>query len=67
MEGDKELLCIINKSWKSSSCPALWKVGETVHILKKEKDVEKVTSYRPITLTSCVAKLMEQMIKERLQ
>ena len=40
-QADKELLCIINKSWKSSSCPALWKVGEIVPILKTYKNAEK--------------------------
>ena len=35
-------------------------------ILKKGKDKTKAESYRPISLTSCLGKLMESMVNARL-
>ena len=37
-----------------------------IHILKKGKDKSKAESYQPISLTSCVEKLMERLISTRL-
>ena len=63
--GKEKLLIIYNKSWKTSEIPSIWRLGQIVPILKK-KDPEDLGSYRPIALTSCVIKLFERMIKERL-
>ena len=37
-----------------------------IPILKRAKDKSKAESYRPISLTSCVGKLMERLINKRL-
>ena len=37
-----------------------------IPILKRGKDKSKAESYRPISLTSCVGKLMERLINTRL-
>ena len=37
-----------------------------IPILKRGKDKSKAESYRPISLTSCVGKLMEHLINTRL-
>ena len=38
-----------------------------IPILKKEKDLKQASSYRPISLTSCVVKTMERIVNERLR
>ncbi|KAK7114239.1 hypothetical protein V1264_000328 [Littorina saxatilis] len=38
-----------------------------IPILKKGKDPKKATSYRPISLTSCVVKTLERIVNERLR
>ena len=46
--------------------PEVWKEATILPIHKKGKDKGKATSYRPISLTSCVGKLMERLINNRL-
>ena len=60
------LLHIINKSWETGSLPKIWKTANITPILKKDKPKSKVSSYRPISLTSCICKLVERMINRRL-
>ena len=38
-----------------------------IPILKKGKDPKQASSYRPISLTSCVGKTMERIVNERRQ
>ena len=67
--GDKakcKLLNIFNNSWKSGKIPQIWKKASMVPIYKKGKDKKQASSYRPISLTSSVGKLMERMINARL-
>lgn len=61
-----QLLKIFNNSWKTGHVPQIWREADMVPIHKKGKDRAKVDSYRPISLTSCVGKLMERMINTRL-
>ncbi len=60
------LLKLYNHIWKESHIPTQWKTGIIVPILKNGKDKKLAASYRPITLTSAVCKLMERMIANRL-
>jgi len=46
--------------------PHSWKEGLVLPILKPGKDPASVQSYRPITLLSCMAKLMERLVARRL-
>ena len=49
-----------NYSWKEGIVPQKWREALMVPIYKKGKERSKTTSYRPISLTSCVGKLMEK-------
>ncbi|KAF0297157.1 putative RNA-directed DNA polymerase from transposon BS [Amphibalanus amphitrite] len=60
------LLHVINKSWSSAEVPSVWRRAIIIPIPKVGKDPQEVTSYRPISLTSHVAKLMERMVAARL-
>ena len=60
------LLGIINESWSYGRCPASWREAVIVPLLKKGKPASKVDSFRPVSLTSCIAKTMERMVASRL-
>ena len=62
----KTLLKVINESWRTSTVPAMWKKAQIVPIHKKGKDKQDPKSYRPISLLSCLGKLMERMVNKRL-
>ena len=66
MKAKKILLDIFNKSWQAGTVPQCWREAIMVPIHKKGKDRRKVDSYRPISLTSCVGKLMERLVNTRL-
>lgn len=63
---NKFLLKIINKIWDTGIHPKSWKTATIIPVAKPDKDPHQATSYRPISLTSCVCKLMEKMINTRL-
>lgn len=60
-------LDILNLLWSSSIIPKEWKTESFVPILKAGKDKNSPDSYRPVTLTSCVGKIFEQLLKQRLE
>ena len=60
------LLSLINLSWKKGEVPRNWKLAEIIPILKPRKDKLDPQSYRPISLTSAICKIMETMIAKRL-
>ena len=60
------ILEIFNLYWEKGECPQAWRSATIVPIIKKGKDPASVGSYRPISLTSCVGKLFEKMVKLRL-
>ena len=62
----KELLFILNASWTTGWCPQAWRTATIVPFLKKEKDPQAVSSYRPIALMSTIGKLLERLIVNRL-
>jgi ribonuclease HI len=61
------LLRIFNDLWQFDLIPDTWKTTAVVPILKSEKDPSLAESYRPISLSSCVGKIFENMIKCRLE
>jgi exonuclease III len=63
----EELTYMFNTSWQSATVPVEWKTGIVVPILKPGKEKCNITSYRPITLLSCVGKLLEKIICKRLE
>ena len=59
--GREALLHLANASWRHGQVPAAWRVAEIVPLLKKGKDRHDAKSYRPVSLTSCIAKLVERL------
>ena len=45
---------------------AHWKVGQIIMIAKPGKDVNDITSYRPISLLPILSKILEKIILKRL-
>jgi ribonuclease HI len=67
--GEKEqetLLGIYNSIWQQGNYPEEWRKALTIPIQKPGKDPENPESYRPISLTSCLGKVMEKMVNRRL-
>lgn len=60
------LLGLYNSIWRTGDFPSSWSVAVTLPLLKPGKDPYQATSYRPISLTSCICKLMEKMVNARL-
>jgi hypothetical protein len=46
--------------------PKAWKQANIILLLKPSKDQKSPSSYRPISLLSCLGKLLEKIIKSRL-
>ncbi|KAK2702871.1 hypothetical protein QYM36_006842 [Artemia franciscana] len=61
------LLYLFNRCWESGSVPSAWNSSILVPIYKGKGDRSDPASYRPIALTSCIAKLYEKMIKLRFE
>ncbi|XP_072401656.1 uncharacterized protein [Diabrotica undecimpunctata] len=65
--GSLLLLQIFNKCLSTRTIPIEWKQSLIISILKPIKDKLTATNYRPIARTSCVGKVLESMIKNRLE
>ena len=63
--GTKSKLLGKFNSWKAGHVSQSWPEADMVPIHKKGKNQANTDSYRPITLTSCVGKLMERLINTR--
>ena len=61
-----QMLRSLNQIWSEGSFPAPWRESIVVPILKQGKDRSDPNNYRPISLTSCVCKVMERMVNRRL-
>ncbi|VDI77795.1 Hypothetical predicted protein [Mytilus galloprovincialis] len=60
------LLYIMNKSWDEGSLPKSWKQANVKFIKKIGKpNYNNPSSYRPISLTSILGKLMERIVTSR--
>ena len=60
------LLQFINRTWNEGKLPTAWRTAKVTPVLKKGKPACKPQSYRPISLTSCLSKVTERMINNRL-
>ena len=61
-----KLLEIFNQSWSTGKFPDKWREAIIIPIQKKQKDKTKKSSYRPISLLSCLGKVMERIVNARL-
>ena len=60
------LLQFYNYLWKRGLFPKAWRHAIVIPIVKPGKDPSLPTNYRPISLTSCLCKLIEKMVNTRL-
>jgi hypothetical protein len=58
------LIIIYNAILRLSYCPAQWKVAQIILVPKPGKNLEDVTSYRPISLLPVAAKVFEKLAKK---
>ena len=62
-----EILEIYNLILFNGDYPSNWKTALVIPILKKQKSPLSTNSYRPISLLSCLSKLLDKIITKRLQ
>ena len=62
----EHLVKIFNKFFKESYFPPCWSKSIIIPIAKPGKNPNSPSSYRPIALTSCLCKLFERLLNERL-
>ena len=68
--GDRTLIYFLelfNAIMDSGVIPSSWKVQVIIPILKPNKDPEDLKSFRPIALSSVLAKVGEHLVKNRLE
>lgn len=51
----RKLLELFNLSWRKGVFPSAWKEATIAPIPKKSKDPNKKSSYRPVSLLSCLS------------
>ena len=62
------ILLLFSLSWSEGLLPDIWKSADIKFLRKPNKaDYYSTTAYRPISLTPCLAKLMETLVLTRLQ
>ena len=61
------LLVFYNKIWTESELPDDWHHAIILPLLKPNKNAANPDSYRPISLTSTMCKIMERLVTNRLQ
>jgi hypothetical protein len=62
----QHLTKLFNLILKQGYIPKNWKMANIILLLKPKKDKQHPSSYRPISLLSCLGKLLEKIIKQRL-
>jgi Reverse transcriptase (RNA-dependent DNA polymerase)/Endonuclease-reverse transcriptase len=67
IEGNVQLLNILSKCWNEASTPAIMKEAFVTPVLKQGKDKYSSSSYRPITLSNNIVKLLEKILANRLK
>ena len=65
-EGKVFLLELLNKVFLEGDFPDEWRLAHVIPILKDGKDPLDPGSYRPISLTSCICKLLEKILANRI-
>ncbi|KAG0417018.1 hypothetical protein HPB47_005942 [Ixodes persulcatus] len=60
------ILEAFNHVWQTSEIPDAWKLSHVIPTPKSGKPLTSPESYRAISLTSCVGKLLERLVLRRL-
>ena len=60
--GFEFLTSMLNTALNTNIIPHIWKLANIVPIPKPNKDIDKGTSYRPISLLSVIAKTLEKSL-----
>ena len=60
------LLQMYNKVWRDGVFPDAWRHSVVKPVLKSGKPKQKISSYRPISLTAVLGKIMEKLVTNRL-
>lgn len=63
----QQILELYNQIWREGTVPESWRSATVIPIKKEGKNGLDPTHYRPISLTSCLCKLMERMVCRRLR
>ncbi|KAG8341384.1 hypothetical protein TRVL_07787 [Trypanosoma vivax] len=61
------ILRLFNYSLRTGQVPAKWRHGIIVPLLKPKKPASSMASFRPVTLTSTLCKLMERIVARRVR
>lgn len=62
----KHILLLYNRIWTEQDFPRSWQSATLIAIPKPGKDKKHAINYRPISLTSCLCKILERMVNKRL-
>ena len=62
----EELLELFNISFQEADLPSEWRNAIIIPLLKAGKSAAELASYRPVSLTSCVVKLLERILADRI-
>ena len=62
----QELLSIFSSSFSLAHYQRMWRIATIIPLLKAGKSPSEVASFRPISLTSCVVKLLKRIIADCL-
>jgi hypothetical protein len=57
---------LFNSFYANEFAPEAWKLAIVIPLLKAGKPADSVSSYRPISLTSCLGKVFERIVTSRL-
>jgi len=60
------LLYLYQRVWEGGEIPTKWRTAIIHPMLKDGKDPKLTVSFRPISLTSCVGKVLEKIVADRL-
>ena len=65
-KGKLKLLDFINRTWRDGTLPTAWKTATIHPVLMKGKEGSELKDYYPISCTSCICRLAEDMVNSRL-
>lgn len=63
----KRILEAFNSIWETGKLIDSWRHCKIIPIPKKDKNLDNVENFRPICLISCALKVMETMMKNRME